>query len=571
MNILSPDQLTAYKRKGWKVFQPGFDISYKSHWDTPWFFIREFFQNSLDEHDDAGISIPPTIKLSTKGLVIQDQGRGLGAESLLLRESKGEKDLRGRFGEGLKFACITAVRLGYIPVIESGSVIIRAYASPMTAGRIEANLLTFIYKEQNETRTGTTVTIEGYTGELYKDRFTTFLGKPIYSNPESVGRFDRREQIYTSPKGRLYVGDIYVRDLESPSDYSYNLWNLELNPDRISEIDNSAMRTAIAKLWANLTDKDLAVKALRAMEKRGSFESTAQWGNAYLQEEQEQKPAWVSAWESLYGKRAVLRSDPNLSRIAEAFGYKSVGEDFTYPVKSFLYYIVPTDKSIADLRAKELQKPKFILDKNLSKNAQTNLKLIRFLSEQCNRCTYGGNKPQILAATIPPDPRTGAQVSGLCSYSDGVIYLVPDVLEDEESTLSTFYHEMGHWAGGEDALDGTMEHTRAVQNAAALMSITFQVKRNEIDKILGIETVKKAEAVKAKKSTPHEDVTADVIVGNKEYFAYYRKVMQEMRGRGIVDPAQIMIKVIDDIKSGVLLQGGSTAFPDISYKPRMDK
>jgi len=54
VNILTPAQITSRKRSGWKVFQPGFDISYKSHWNTPWFFIREFYQNALDEHDEAG-------------------------------------------------------------------------------------------------------------------------------------------------------------------------------------------------------------------------------------------------------------------------------------------------------------------------------------------------------------------------------------------------------------------------------------------------------------------------------------------------------------------------------------
>ncbi len=220
---LTAAQLTAYKRQGWKVFQPGFDISYKSRWNTPWFFIREFFQNALDEHDEAGNSAIPALAMTAKGAVIEDQGRGLGAESLLLRETKGGGDLRGQFGEGLKFACISAVRQGYVPRIESPSVTIEAHSSIQTVGRIEANLLTFIYKEEQRARTGTKVIIEGYTGELYKDRFTTFLGKPIFSIYDNIGRFIRGDAIYTAPKGRLYVGDIFIKDLGQPSEYSDNV------------------------------------------------------------------------------------------------------------------------------------------------------------------------------------------------------------------------------------------------------------------------------------------------------------------------------------------------------------
>jgi hypothetical protein len=72
MNVLSLEQLEAYRHQGWKVFQPGFDISYKSQWNTPWFFIREFFQNALDEHDEAGVTARPRLADSSTGVVIED-------------------------------------------------------------------------------------------------------------------------------------------------------------------------------------------------------------------------------------------------------------------------------------------------------------------------------------------------------------------------------------------------------------------------------------------------------------------------------------------------------------------
>ena len=89
MNILSEEQLETYRRQGWKVFQPGFDISYKSQWNTPWFIIREFFQNALDEHDEARITARPRLEDSSRGVIIEDQGRGLGAEEFASARDKG--------------------------------------------------------------------------------------------------------------------------------------------------------------------------------------------------------------------------------------------------------------------------------------------------------------------------------------------------------------------------------------------------------------------------------------------------------------------------------------------------
>ena len=64
-------------------------------------------------------------------------------------------------------------------MIESADVTIEAFVSPLSMGKAEANLLTFLYKERKGSRTGTRVTIEGYHGDLYAEVFTTYLGRPI--------------------------------------------------------------------------------------------------------------------------------------------------------------------------------------------------------------------------------------------------------------------------------------------------------------------------------------------------------------------------------------------------------
>jgi hypothetical protein len=488
MNILTPEQLAARQRSGWKVFQPGFDMSYKSHWDTPWFFIREYFQNALDEHDEAGIlekkanKEPPLLVMQAKGAVIADKGRGIGAESLLLRETKERSDLRGRFGEGMKFACIAAVRQGYTPVIESANVIIEACVSPLTMGRVEANMLTFLWKEPSKARTGTTVTVEGYHGTLFKDRFTTFLDPPIFTWVNAIGRFIRRYGIYTKPAGRLYVGDIYIRDLEKAS-YSYNLWDIELNPDRVSEINNTQMKTSIAYLWASLKSEELAKRALMVMSTIGTFENNLTW--SHVSAPSDNRKYWVSAWSNLFDQRTVLSTDEMVSKVAESFGYKPVGAKWGYQVTSFLATVVPTDQSIARSRMSELTAPTIVPDEKLGVEARRNLELLRYLANKCGAqcCDRDGETAEIVAAQIPKDPRTGDIIDGLCARTEA-IYLSPDVLTTEESSLAVFYHEEGHWVGGTNAVDGSIEHTRAVQQVASHVSIILQKNSAEIERML---------------------------------------------------------------------------------------
>lgn len=558
---LTEEQLGEYRHQGWKVFQPGFDISYKSQWNTPWFFIREFYQNALDEHDIAGVKTKPTITMTPKGIVIEDRGRGLGAESLLLRETKGEQDLRGRFGEGLKFACIAAVRQGYVVHIESPSIAIEAHSSQQVMGKTEVNLLTFIYKEQERATVGTRVTIEGYTGELYKDRFTTFLGKPILEMSKAIGRFERHEAVYMEPKGRLYVGDIFIRDLDAPSNYSYNLWGLELNPDRISEVNYSNLVTQVAKLWGSLNKTDIATLVMKAMTTKGTFESDLGWGDVRISCRQ----CWEEAWQMLFGRRAVLRTNPNLSKLAEAYGYKSVGEGWGYKVLYFLRYLVPTDESIVSTRMKELTSPKIIKDSYLTKAELTNLNLVRFLSDSCGSCTHQGSKPSIVAAKIPPDPRTGDVILGLCSLDEGTIYLSEGILDNDEDALSTFYHEMGHWVGGPDAVDGSMEHTKAVQRVASTMSMIILAKSSQIAEILGLAVPPISPPV-----VPPTGIPSKI----SEFAAQYSldELKHMARERGVADVGtkrDLASKLITASLSPATSGESSGKFPQIAYKPTL--
>jgi hypothetical protein len=475
---LTEAQVADFKAQGWTVLGTTFALGYKSQWDTPWFIIREFYQNALDEHDVAQVSAIPSLELTSEGLVIQDKGRGLGAESLLMSEVKQTLDLRGRFGEGMKFACIAAVRMGYTPIIETPKVSIRVYSTEVIMGGKSNELLTFVYKENARPLVGTKIVIPGYHGSLYKERFVQFLPAPLFKTQFQLGRFARTWGIWkTVPgEGRLYVGDIFIRTLDD-SAYMYNVWGLDLNPDRISEVDNYALRSKVGILWAYADTVSMAGLALSTLTTEGIFESQLNFPDI------KNPSLWKDAWSLKYGSRSVLFTGEHYRKMAESFGYEVVGQNFPYNTRYMLKHLITTDEAVTVEREKELSAPKIIADKDLPAECQVNLAIVRFLSEKTQRNINAA--PKIVAAEIPPDPRTGTIIFGLC---DNVtyIYLAKGILYNLFDTISTFCHEMGHWMDPQP-LDGTIEHTNNVQAYSAQIFLAHEKYFEDIMRIQGKE------------------------------------------------------------------------------------
>jgi len=72
-----------------------------------WELVREIGQNALDSTGSMHIEIVPD------GLIITDQGKGFNALNLLMGSTTKSKCERGRFGEGLKIAILSALNADY--------------------------------------------------------------------------------------------------------------------------------------------------------------------------------------------------------------------------------------------------------------------------------------------------------------------------------------------------------------------------------------------------------------------------------------------------------------------------
>jgi len=461
--IITEDELRAIPPQ-WKTFGTLYTPGYRTNWGQ-WHLVRELFQNALDEHDELGIIATPVIDYTPEGIVIKDYGRGLGVEGLLFKERKVTGDLRGTFGEGLKIACNTALRLGYDLQIESP---MRSIEAVYVRRRLDGEELElyFIAKPQKPGVIGTTISIKGYTGPLFTNRFTQFIPPPLHTRAITIGRFTRQNAILSEPPNRLYIRDIYVRDLSEvhPSRFSYNIWEIEPDPDRDAERSTSDLHRAIACLWATVDQPTLIRQFLEdtADSNRFEYHVDFDWGNA-RRLLMAVRPIWQNAWMELYGRNAVLRTEAGWAKVAEMYGYRPI--EYPWSLTYFLGEVVPTDKSVSESRVEELKKPRPVPLDELTPDQRKHLEALQWLHSQVEF----PNSPPIIIAVIPPDPRTGETARGLYSTEENTIYIQRRELDLMRDTIEVYVHEMGHFISG-GAIDGTREHVDGIQRVSAIIT-----------------------------------------------------------------------------------------------------
>jgi len=461
--IVTEEELRALPLE-WKTFGTLYTPGFRTNWGE-WHMVREFYQNALDEHDEIGARALPRIELTPEGLIIKDYGRGFGVEGLLFKERKVTGDLRGTFGEGLKIACNTALRLGYDVEIESAMRSIEAVYVRRVVDTQELELY-FIAKPQRPGVIGTTVLIRGYRGPTFTDRFTQFIPAPLHTRSLTIGRFAREDAILPEPPNRLYIRDIYVRDLSVsyPSRFSYNLWEVEPDPDRDAEKSTSELQAAIANLWATVTNTSLIHRFLEDARNPDRYEAQIDftWFES-LALVRESRAYWERAWLEHFGPRAVLFTGPSWAKVAEMYGYTTI--EYPLGVRRFLEEAIPSDRSVSERRIEELKKPRPVPAHELTPTQRIHLEATQWLHSQLGY----PRSPSIVAAEIPADPRTGEEADGLYDREENVIYIQPRVLDYMSTVIATYTHEMGHFVSG-GALDGTREHVDGVQRVAALIA-----------------------------------------------------------------------------------------------------
>lgn len=278
-----------------------------------WEIVREFVQNSLDATGCA------SIEKNDDRLFITDNGRGFNALNLLMGTTTKSECDRGRFGEGLKIACLAALNLGYELEIYTDSMFVKPVFKTLiiedpTQGKLQAEVMSFKYKKIQPFG-GTRIFIKGYKGETYQDRFNFETNKKIFLKKDLDECEDKLYPSYIIDEleKRIYVRNIYVQDIETPALFSYDLFNVRLSTDR--NIPNTSdVHRQVGKLWSAVTDTPTIEKFLNHIRTE-TYEATISL-DSFVIENHGSKSAWTVAFRNLFGN-GFLYTDEDTTKLAE--------------------------------------------------------------------------------------------------------------------------------------------------------------------------------------------------------------------------------------------------------------
>ena len=490
--IVTERDLDKFHEKGYRVLYTPYDLSYKSKWDDEWYIFREFWQNAADEEDLIGSGRLPDIRYVGAGVIIEDKGRGVGAEALLLREVKSASpDLRGEFGEGLKWACICALRLGYDLRISSPKADIIPRIFPTTFGSTKVRQVVFLWKNKDRVGKGTKVRIYGYQGELFTDRFFPTLYKDC-----SFEHIRDCVICGSQVKNRLYVKDIYVRDLGSDNEdrmsrFVYNLWGVDLDPDRVQVTSDWDLRYEVGRIWTLCNEVDMAKEFFLAVTAK-EWESGVIIGSHLSID-----PAiWTAAWKEAFGVNAVIHTDHTWSNHAIDMGKKPI-EDIPVSMRSALKEAgIPSDRSVVEERNTKLRNNRVVIpDSALDLARLSNLEVLRWLakgiSDYCGGLPIDWENIKIVAAYIPDVDGQGF----LGVASDDTVYVSVGSLDSffsSNGSLRVLCHELAHLTENAKGLpDGYKPHLTAeeVIFTAVTRFMYYSRNREEWNKVNGLEDV----------------------------------------------------------------------------------
>jgi len=207
----------AWKPQGWRLIIIGPTSTWRQEWGE-WEAIRDIVQNALDEAEAYQWGY------DEDGLWISDRGRGMAVSDFLLGPPKLKPDwARGRFGEGMKIACLALIRKGYPLRVETvGREIWVVFLEQKVDGAAET--LAALWRP-NGTAKGTKFHIIGYTGPAFEHRFAVNLPHDLvlWETPSMVitpirryNQLIKAEGMAASAAGgAVYARDIYLRDIKS--------------------------------------------------------------------------------------------------------------------------------------------------------------------------------------------------------------------------------------------------------------------------------------------------------------------------------------------------------------------
>lgn len=215
---------------------------------TRFLAFRELFQNALDaEHEAKGYdNMSVQLYVDRLGTHIVDHGKGLSWRAFTIGASEKPIWMRGHFGEGLNLAVLAFGVEGQQVYFFTKNVVYK------TLYDREADSLIVVFGRSK-------IRVDGTHVLLYRYEIPEAFKKIYWKYDKKLTVFDTIElrnmpnHIFedTDEQKRLFVRDIfvnYMREITEDSLFSYNLWWVELDPNRTMVRSIWTMKDEIAKL-----------------------------------------------------------------------------------------------------------------------------------------------------------------------------------------------------------------------------------------------------------------------------------------------------------------------------------
>ena len=414
--------------------------------------LREVIQEYIDVRRQHGCW--GRIRWRKAGVVVEDDGPGLPREALALGVSgkRGEDQLIGQFGEGLKLACLVAAREGRRMEIQTVgfSVIPRIVRDPS----LDCEVLAFEVRENFRPR-GTCITVEATRDEYLAAR-RQFL-ELSREGLEVLYRDGGRPVIFR-PAGRVFVNGCLAQEREDLV-FSYDLSGSEVkqaqNRDR-TVLDDYQLGRAVRELLSG-------VRSVRIVEHlfRSVCDAPVYLEHRYfLNVPQSLRPVWREGLRKALGPRVALGDHtPADEELRVTYGYRVLERYPSAWVDLFndlgVYY---STRTLAELHHRSGRRV------DLTARERAVLDWIRGV---VSGCVADPGRVEVAEYLVAGN----LQVDGCWDSGARVIRLRRSVLADPKRALGTLVHEVLHRESG------ASDCTRAFEQAWEKLVVDLLLER----------------------------------------------------------------------------------------------
>lgn len=419
--------------------------SYLPEWRT-FQGLRELLQNARDAEIEFDAPMSVRYRKDTSTLIIANDGCTLPHEALLFGHTTklGHSNLAGKFGEGLKLACLVLVRDGHEVKIRSGSEV--WVPSIERSEKFNADVLCVNIDKGREPKNRVQVEVANITEDDYKslDDLFLFLGK-IGKN-ETIKTVEGSLLLGERFAHRVYVKGIFVQN-SGDLRYGYDFVNADIDRDRkmISSFDLSYRS---AQIWREAMAKrpDLVTNFIELLETEAADVSGVNEYNAkYFSETIKDEVA--AHFTTRHGDQAIPVSSLGDSQEVEHLG--KTGIVCPKPLRAVLEQKLGTVVENKEKLAKETVK--LYGWHELTNEEKAHVERALFL--------VNGVTPITISDLDIADYRD-EKLLGL--WKDGRIQIAKKVLVDRNQTLEVLVHETAHKLGGGDGEKSHVAHIESI-------------------------------------------------------------------------------------------------------------